>query len=172
MRRIIAPLATTALLAAGIVTAAPALADKPGTSSDDIVGVVHLISPTSAEVQVRYSCTEAASPDQMHLWVSVKQSANGTADPALAVGGTGYGGQAAAWSQSHAGVADLVCDGHTHVGRFLVDRNEPGYGSFQKGDAYVQFCMFDATHPFDQSADPESPDAVQPISSMEFVHVR
>jgi hypothetical protein len=155
-------LAISGLLAAG-AAATPAYADSPRTSSDQIVGVVHLIDGETAQVQARYSCT--GTPDQLHLWVSVKQSANGTADPGLAEEGTGYGQKAIAWSQGHGAVSNLVCDGHTHVSLFTVDRSEYGYGTLQKGDAYVQFCMFDATTPV------EGPEG-QPISSMQFVHVR
>ena len=163
MKKILAPVAAAGLLLASVATASPALADKPGTSSADIVGVVRLIDSTTAEVQARYSCT--GTPDQLHLWVSVKQSANGTASPALAEEGTGYGERAAAWSQGHGAVVTLDCDGRTHVGRFIVDRSEYGYGNLQTGRAYVQFCLYDSTIP---AEDPEA----APISSMEFVNVR
>lgn len=156
-------LVATAGLLAGGALATPAYADSPRTSFDQIVGVVHLINGETAQVQARYSCT--GTPDQLHLWVSVKQSANGTADPALAQEGTGYGQKATAWSQGHSAVSNLVCDGRTHVSLFTVDRSEFGYGTLQKGDAYVQFCMFDATTPV------EGPEG-EPISSSEFVHVR
>src|SRR3712207_2727565 len=157
MKKILAPLAAAGLLLTSVATAAPALADQPGTSSADIVGTVKLIDSTTAEVQARYSCTGTA--EQLHLWVSVKQSANGTANPALAVPDSGYGGKATAWSQGHGAAATLRCDGKTHVDRFLVDRTEFGYGDLQKGRAYVQFCLFDATA------------QVEPISSMGFVNI-
>jgi hypothetical protein len=137
--------------------AAPATHGAGGTSAK-LVGVVRLIDSTTAEVQAQYTCT--GDPADLHLWVSVKQSANGTASPALAEEGTGYGEKAAAWSQGHSGVAQLQCDGRTHVGKFVVDRSEFGYGTLLKGDAYVQFCLFDR---YNQQA---------PVSSMEFLHVR
>lgn len=175
MKKYLAPLAAAGLLVGSIATAGPALADKPGTSSAEIIGTVKLINPTTAEVQVRYSCTgelgsdPETDPGNLALWVSVKQTANGTADPGLAEEGSGYnpGAQvpATAWSQSHAGVAKLDCDGRTHVGRFIVDREEFGRGALQRGRAYVQFCLFDATTPV---TDPE----VAPISDFEFVNVR
>ena len=163
MRKFLVPVATAGVLLGAVATATPAYADQPGTTSAQVVGVVRLIDSTTAEVQARYSCT--GTPDQLHLWVSVKQSANGTADPRLAEEGTGYGMKATAWSQSHSVVQTLNCDGKTHVGKFVVDRQEYGYGTLLKGDAYVQFCLFDATT---GDAGPEG----TPVSSMEYVHVR
>lgn len=149
-----------ALGAATPAMAAPASHGAGGTSAK-LVGVVRLINGTTAQVQAQYRCT--GDPTQLHLWVSVKQSANGTADPRLAEEGTGYGQKAAAWSQGHSGSLQLKCDGRTHVGKFVVDRSEYGYGTLLKGDAYVQFCLFDAAN---------SPLTGPPVSSMEFLHVR
>jgi hypothetical protein len=100
----------------------------------------------------------------------VKQSANGTADPALADGESGFGHKAAAWTQGHSGAASLTCDSHTHVTKFVIDRTEYGYGELQKGRAYVQFCLFDANNP--ASEDPTAPNAAPPVSSMVFMNVR
>ena len=155
MKKLLVPVAGLGLLFGAVATAAPAAADAPGTSSAQIVGVVKQTGPTTAEVQVRYSCTGSA--DQVHLWTSVKQTTDRTADPLLAQEGSS--GYAAAWSQSHS-VEGLVCDGHTHVGRFAVDQREMGFGRLGKGEAWVQFCLFDATT------------GEVPVSSMEFVHVR
>ena len=151
------------VLAAGAVlgTATPTMANAPGGSFAEVVGVVQLASSTTAVVQARYRCT--GDPDQLGLWVSVKQSENGTAAPDLAEEGTGYGAKAAAWSQGHGAVVKLRCDGSTRVGRFTVDRSEFGYGDLQRGDAYVQFCLFDATTGTGE-------DAV-PVSSMKFLDV-
>jgi hypothetical protein len=157
VKKLLAPLAGVGLMIGLVAGASPALANQPGTTSDQVVGVVRLLSPTTALVQARYTCTQGTE-EQMHLWVSVKQTAGGTADPRLAEEGSSS--IATAWSQSHAGVADLVCNGRTHVGRFLVDQTEQGFGTLQRGDAYVQFCLFDATT------------TTEPVSSMEFVHVR
>jgi hypothetical protein len=115
---------------------------------------VHQTGATTAEVMARYTCT--GTVDQLHLWVSVKQTADRTADPILATEGSS--GASAAWSQSHAGV--LTCDGMNHVATFTVDQTEQGWGTLAKGDAWVQFCLFDATTP------------EGPVSDMEFMHVR
>jgi hypothetical protein len=139
-------------------TAGPALATPTSTpvSSAQLVGVVHQTGPTTAEVMARYTCT--GTPDQLHLWVSVKQTEDRTADPRLAMEGSSQ--ISAAWSQSHAGV--LTCDGKNHVASFTVDQSEQGFGTLAKGDAWVQFCMFDAT----------TPEPMPPTSDMEFMHVR
>ena len=162
-------LAAGAGLCLALGAATPALAETGnGGTSDKLVGVVRITSPTTALVQAQYRCT--GDPSQLHLWVSVKQAADRKADQWLSNPGTGGGvdengnplpgPHAAAWSQSHAAVADLKCDGHTHVTKFTVDQQEQGYGVLKKGEAWVQFCLFDQ---YNQQA---------PVSSMEFMHVR
>jgi hypothetical protein len=158
-----------AALCLALGAAAPALAETGnGGTADKLVGVVRITSPTTALVQAQYRCT--GDPSQLHLWVSVKQSADRTADQWLSAPGTGGGvdeqgnplpgPKAAAWSQSHSSVSKLVCNGHTHVAKFKVDQSEQGYGVLKKGEAWVQFCLFDQ---YNQEA---------PVSSMEFLHVR
>ncbi len=145
--------AAAVALFAALGTAAPASA-APATAMNtaDLVGVVRQTSATTAEVTVRYRC-DIADP---WLWVSVKQSADRTADPRLAQPESGGNRVAAAWSQTHdAGALD--CDGKNHVTTFTVDQLEQGYGRLGKGDAWVQFCLVGA-------------DAV--VSEMEFRHVR
>lgn len=154
---IVAALAGFAVLG----SAAPALAASDGATGNpagttaQLVGVVHQTGPTTAEVMARYTCTGTA--DQLHLWVSVKQSADRTANPILATEGSSQ--VSVAWSQSHTGV--LNCDGMNHVASFTVDQTEQGFGTLANGDAWVQFCLFDATTGQDI-----------PVSDMEFMHVR
>ena len=106
--------------------------------------------PTVGSVQVRYSCRpgEPGSTAAAHLWVSVKQTADRTADPELLTEGSGFGHISAAWSQSHP-TAEVVCDGKVHVQRFTVrvgvdeESGQPtGYGALARGWGYVQFCLF------------------------------
>jgi hypothetical protein len=117
-----------------------------------VVGVVQ-IDPTDASVgyvTARYSCQpgEPGSTAAAHLFVSVKQSADRTADPAVAGEGAGFGGLVAAWSQSHP-TDQVICDGKVHVQTFTVhqgpdeDSGFPtGYGQLARGWGYVQFCLF------------------------------
>jgi hypothetical protein len=134
--------------------ASPAVAaSSSDTFSAQLVGVVRQLSPTTAEVQARYTCTGAP-----HLWVSVKQTADRTADPILAQeGSTAYA--TGGWSQSH-DTSALICDGKNHVTEFLVDHAEAGFGTLAKGDAWVQFCL-------------TIPDTFTILAiDQEFVHVR
>jgi len=148
-------LAATVLALAGATgLATPALA-AAHTTQDQLVGVVRQTGPTTAVVMARYTCT-ASSPEQVHLWISVKQVADRSADPILTTEGSSS--KAVAWSQTHAGVP--ICDGQNHVTKFTVDQTEQGFGTLAKGEAWVQFCLFDATT------------TSAPVSSMRFLHVR
>ena len=137
------PLAALSLAVAVPVTASAA----PSTSSfSQVVGSVHIdpADPTHATVQARYRCTGEA-----HLWVSVKQTADRSADPRLLEEGSSA--ISAAWSDSHRN--PISCDSKIHVGWFDVDQEEPLWGSdapkstvfgpLAKGVGYVQFCLYD-----------------------------
>jgi hypothetical protein len=132
MRRLLA-LAAVAMTAA--VGAASAGAQDSFTFGDAaIVGPVH-VRGSVADVHVRYSCTVGT-----HLWVSVKQSATRAIDPAVSSEGSGFGGAAAAWWQSHRG--SFTCDGTRHVAWFTVDTVEFGSrGQLATGWGWVQFCV-------------------------------
>ena len=94
MRRflMVAAVATIAL-----VGAAPASAQDDSFTFGDaaVLGPVHVRGDV-AQVHARYSC-EVGN----HIWVSVKQSAKGDIDPDVAAEGSGFGGAASAWWQSH-----------------------------------------------------------------------
>jgi hypothetical protein len=137
------PLAALSLAVAVPTTASAA----PSTSSfSQVIGSVHIdpSDPTHASVQARYRCTGEA-----HLWVSVKQTADRSADPRLQEEGSS--GISAAWSDSHRN--PITCDSKIHVGWFDVDQLEPLWGSdapkssvyepLARGVGYVQFCLYD-----------------------------
>jgi hypothetical protein len=127
----IAALATTALVGAG---PAQAQEDSFTFGDADVIGPVHVRGDV-ARVHARYSCDVGT-----HLWVSVKQSAARDIDPAISAEGSGFGGTAAAWWQSHRG--SFTCDGKRHVGWFTVDTVEPGSrGQLRSGWGWVQFCI-------------------------------
>jgi hypothetical protein len=121
--------------AAALIGAAPASAQESFTFGDaDIMGPVH-VRGDIANVHARYSCEVGT-----HIWTSAKQNAAATLDPAVAAEGSGFGGAASAWWQSHRG--SFSCDGKRHVGWFDVDLVEPGSrGQLKKGWAWVQFCI-------------------------------
>ncbi len=133
MRRflMLAAVATMAL-----VVAAPASAQEDSFTYGDaaVLGPVHVRGDV-AQVHARYSC-EVGN----HIWVSVKQSAAGDIDPAVSAEGSGFGGAASAWWQSHRG--SFTCDGKRHVAWFTVDTVEPGSrGQLRSGWGWVQFCI-------------------------------
>jgi hypothetical protein len=89
---------------------------------------------TSATLRVRYRCNVGDT-----LWISAKQTASGTKDPALEQEGSSQ--LAAAWWQSHRNA--ITCDGRSHKQTFTLDTVEPGSkGSLvDDGVAYIQFCV-------------------------------
>jgi hypothetical protein len=168
IRRLVgSALGVTALLSG--VTAASAKA--PGTTSAKVVGTVKIdaADPTVAYVLAQYRCTIADPLNHPgHLWVSVKQNDAGTVDSAVSGEGSGFfTGAATRWEDSHRN--DITCDGKNHTERFTVDQVEgkSRFGTLVKGDAWVQFCLFDDTTP---QGDGES-DFGQPVSSMVWTHV-
>jgi hypothetical protein len=126
---------TVVVTSAALIGAAPASAQESFTFGDaDVIGPVHIRGDV-AKVHARYSCDVGN-----HIWTSAKQNAAATIDPAVAAEGSGFGGAATAWWQSHRG--DFVCDGKRHVGWFEVDLVEPGSrGQLKPGWAWVQFCV-------------------------------
>jgi hypothetical protein len=148
VRKIATALATGALVLSG---AAPALAAPSPEAYGDVVGVARITSPTTAEVQVRYSCSR--EDPAVALWVAVKQGDRLVETPDH----TGTSSRNAdAYAQSHAEVGTLRCDGKTHVQTFTVNQTEPtfpgappsasGFGALTQGaKTYVQFCLTPAS---------------------------
>jgi hypothetical protein len=135
----------TAVSLSGVTSAAHAA--RPALDEATVIGHVRIDkhNPAIGYVRARYTC----QPHIDHLWVSVKQNADATVDPALTEEGSGFGHGAAAWVQAHP--QTLRCDGRNHVDVFQVDTTEPappefgggtiGYGALQRGYGYVQFCL-------------------------------
>lgn len=125
-----------AVATAALVVAAPASAQDDSFTFGDaaVLGPVHIRGDV-AKVHARYSC-EVGN----HIWVSVKQGATGDIDPAVSAEGSGFGGAATAWWQSHRD--SFTCDGKRHVAWFTVDTVEEGSrGQLRKGWGWVQFCI-------------------------------
>ena len=127
-----------AIAAVGLVAAAPAAAKTKHESftfgDANVIGPVHIRGDV-AKVHARYSCDVGD-----HIWVSVKQSAAADIDPSVSAEGSGFGGTASAWWQSHRG--SFTCDGKRHVAWYSVDTVEQGSrGQLKKGWAWVQFCI-------------------------------
>ena len=131
-------LTLAAIAALGLVAAAPAAAKTKHESftfgDANVIGPVHIRGDV-AKVHARYSCDVGD-----HIWVSVKQSAAADIDPSVSAEGSGFGGAASAWWQSHRG--SFTCDGKRHVAWYSVDTVEQGSrGQLKKGWAWVQFCI-------------------------------
>lgn len=142
-RRTMLVAALAAVVAAAI--AAPAGAHTPQPTTARVVGpvVIDKQDPTVAYLKAIYRCTGEGT-----LWVSVKQTAARTKDPALTEEGSSA--ISAAWSMSHRNA--VTCDGKLHVGQFVVDQVETSrFGippsPLLKGWGWVQFCLFDANYP-------------------------
>ncbi len=145
MSRIRFVLLASALALVGMVGTPAAAAPAPNQAT--VLGPVTIDKndPGIGYVRARYTC----QPEVDHLWVSVKQMDDGSADPALVGEGSGFGGISDIWLQAHP--ADLVCDGKNHVQVFQVDTTEMippefgggtvGYGELVRGQGYVQFCL-------------------------------
>lgn len=125
--------------------AAPAGARTPQPTTAQVVGpvVIDKKDPTVAYLKAKYRCTGEGT-----LWISVKQTAARTKDPALT--GEGSSSISAAWSMSHRNA--VICDGKAHFGHFVVDQVETSQfgiplSPLKKGWGWVQFCLFDANYP-------------------------
>jgi hypothetical protein len=176
-RRILAGASIVAL--AVVSLAGPASAkptetktQSPGThlTSARVIGTVKIDrnDPSVAYVLAKYSCTIADPVNAPgHLWVSVKQNDDATVDPDVAGEGSGFGGIATRWEDSHRDA--IQCDGKSHTQRFAVDQIEDksSYQTLIKGKAWVQFCLFDHTTP---QGDGQT-DFGQPVSSMVWAQV-
>ena len=161
-------LAVAALAVASIAAGGVASAKSPSTFAQVIS--VKKTGPTTAVVRAQYRCT-SESGEPGHLWVSIKQTGDRKADPALMGEGSSElaiesGG---VWSDSHRDLA--ICDGKLHVGNFPVDQLEldfvPFNGTVSKGWAWVQFCLFDDNYPL--PTDPN--DFGNPFSNSVFRYI-
>jgi hypothetical protein len=139
-----------ALAATTLLGAAPGSALAAKQPFADVVSHVKLKQDGTATVQARYMC-EAST----HMWVSAKQTADGSIDPALEAEGSSAA--AAAWMDTNdwvtvgedtfpvsSGDGQLVCDGRTHSQSVTIDITNAPWGSWdalQPGMAWVQWCI-------------------------------
>jgi hypothetical protein len=132
-RRLLSFIAAVAL-ATPLVGIAGAGAKTPEYGGQ-IIGAVRYdrSDPTTATVTARYLCS-----GDWHLWVSVKQTADGTRDAQLE--GPESSQYADTWLQRH---PDPSCTGKWTVGTFTVDLSEYGIdgGGLVNGEGWVQFCL-------------------------------
>ena len=131
MKRITIVAAAIAAAAVAVPVTAGAAPSGPGQAQ--ILGTVVTHGDGTASVRARYVCADGA-----HLWVSAKQAADGRRDARLTQEGSSA--HAAAWVQSHP--TEFTCDGRWHTGTFQIDTTEQGFGELERGQAWVQFCMY------------------------------
>jgi hypothetical protein len=127
----------------GVIAASVALADPTSSHSGGAnavqTGVVRIDpnDPSVAYVTGRYTCP--AAPGPAHLFVSVKQVADGRPDPALKLEGSSS--ITSGWLERHPGPDEFTCDGTWHTGTWqIAASSEYGHGAIIPGTVYVQFC--------------------------------
>jgi hypothetical protein len=147
-KRFVALSAAAALIA--VIGASVALADPTSSHSGGAhavqTGVVRIDpnNPQVAYVSGRYTCP---SGSQAHLFVSVKQVADGKPDSRLKEDGSSR--FTSAWLEGHFDGLP-TCDGAWHTGTWQItnDPSVSGYeygtgGGLIPGTVYVQFCWDD-----------------------------
>jgi hypothetical protein len=118
--------------------------------------VIDRHDPTIAYMSALYRCYGEGT-----LWVSVKQVADRSKDPALREEGSSA--ISAAWSMSHRN--SVNCDGRLHLQRFTLDQVETSdFGippsPLKFGWGYIQYCLFDDNYPIP----PENPEQGTPFT--------
>ena len=143
-------LITAAVAATALLGVAPGSALAAKEPFAQVVSHVKLGKDGTASVRARYMCESST-----HLWVSAKQTADGSVDPTLEAEGSS--GAAAAWMDTNdwvtmggetfpisSGDEQLVCDGRTHSQSVTIDVTNAPWGAWdalQAGMAWVQWCI-------------------------------
>jgi hypothetical protein len=134
--------ATLVVLGATSVAWADPTSSHSGGANAVQTGVVRIDpnNPQVAYVTGNYTCPAGFA----HLFVSVKQVANGRPDSALKLEGSS--GISSGWLERHPGPNEFTCDGTWHTGTWRITSNpadpdyEYGFGALIPGQVYVQFC--------------------------------
>lgn len=109
----------------------------------EVIGNVKINKDGTGTVKAHYICPSG----DWHLWVSAKQTQDGSFDEDISGEGSGFGNVAATWLQSHP--TDFTCDGRWHTQKFEINKEEfnpfagatIGRGKLVRGVAWVQFCL-------------------------------
>jgi hypothetical protein len=137
--------AALAAIATSVALADPTSSHSGGANANQ-TGVVRIDpnNPQVAYVSGQYTCP---SGSQAHLFVSVKQVADGKPDSRLKEEGSSR--FTSAWLEGHFDGLP-TCDGARHTGTWQItnDPSVPGYeygtgGGLIPGTVYVQFCWDD-----------------------------
>ena len=148
-RYALAALAATSVFP--LATLAPANAAPPARNEATVISHVTIDKndPSVGYVRARYTC-QPEHQASIHLWVSVKQDQQATANPLLLQEGSASNPITTTWVQSHPS-DEVTCDGKNHVQVFEVNTLEQappefgggtvGHGQLVRGTGYVQFCL-------------------------------
>jgi hypothetical protein len=123
------PTLAIALLAVGLPTAATA---GGGPAKSSFSGTLVAQDESSSTIRVTYRCHEGEN-----LWIAAKQNAD--ADKSTDFSTPESSGKAAVMQHSHRN--PITCDGKTRTATFIVDTVEWGWGTIEKGWAWIQFCV-------------------------------
>jgi len=139
-----------ALAATAVLGVAPGSALAAKESYAKVISHVKLKKDGTATVRARYMCESST-----HLWVSAKQTADGSVDATLEE--EGGSSAAAAWMDTNnwitvgqdtfpisSGDNQLICDGRTHSQSITINVTNAPWGSWdalQAGMAWVQWCI-------------------------------
>ncbi len=134
--------ATFSVIAMTSVAWADPTSSHSGGANAVQTGVVRIDpnNPQVAYVTGNYTCPAGDA----HLFVSVKQVADGRPDPDLKLEGSSA--ISSGWLERHPGADEFTCDGEWHTGtwRITSDPSDPdyeyGFGALIPGQVYVQFC--------------------------------
>jgi hypothetical protein len=131
---------------------------RPLPTTATVLGpiIIDRKDPTVGYMTALYRCYGEGT-----LWVSVKQVADRSKDPALREEGSSA--ISAAWSMSHRNAVN--CDGRLHLQRFTLDQVETSEFGIPKaplkfGWGYIQYCLFDDNFPIP----PENPEQGMPFT--------
>ena len=132
----IAAAALSAICMVSVAWAVPTSSHSGGANAVQI-GVVRIDpnNPERAYVTGRYTCPAGFA----HLFVSVKQAADGRPDSDLKLEGSSA--ISSGWLERHPAPSEFTCDGAWHTGTWWIDSTtEYGHGALIPGQVYVQFC--------------------------------
>ena len=139
MKRMMTVAALSLLAATGaqLGAAAPASAHLKGWAAPEVSYVKGNVfaDGDAASVRAKYRC--APETEMTHLWVSVKQGGDGdlTAE--------GSGATAKAWYDTNMveGEPEVVCDGRWQTVDVPIAKHAHK-SQLERGEAYVQFCLY------------------------------
>ena len=129
--------ATFSVIAMTSVAWADPTSSHSGGANAVQTGVVRIDpnNPQVAYVTGNYSCPAGFA----HLFVSVKQVADGRPDPDLKLEGSSA--ISSGYLERHPGADEFTCDGTWHTNTWQIDSTtEYGHGALIPGQVYVQFC--------------------------------